>query len=347
VNDPFFSFVSLLIAVPTGVKFFNWIATMWGGSLTFPTPMLFAVGFLLNFLLGGITGVMIASPPIDFQAHESYFIVAHMHYVLGGGSLFAIFAALFFWWPKMFGHKLDERLGKWCFWLLLVGFNVTFFPMHFMGIEGMPRRVFTYESTGQLPLLNAIATAGSYVMLAGVLVFAWNAGRRRPVGCEFARVDHHLATARVQLHGAAPDPQRAARVRRAGESRGGLMLVGRRLFISSAAFGIVLAIAYWLVAHEISGAFLLGFMAFALTFLAGYMIVSEREADFWGDDRDAAHPDAEGNLLGTYTIRSPLPICAALAITMLVLGVVISPTLAIVSIIAILALGALFIVQSV
>jgi cytochrome c oxidase subunit 1 len=174
VNDPFFSFVSLLIAVPTGVKFFNWIATMWGGSLTFPTPMLFAVGFLLNFLLGGITGVMIASPPIDFQAHESYFIVAHMHYVLGGGSLFAIFAALFFWWPKMFGHKLDERLGKWCFWLLLVGFNVTFFPMHFMGIEGMPRRVFTYESTGQLPLLNAIATAGSYVMLAGVLVFAWN-----------------------------------------------------------------------------------------------------------------------------------------------------------------------------
>jgi len=125
-------------------------------------------------LLGGITGVMIASPPIDFQAHESYFIVAHMHYVLGGGSLFAIFAALFFWWPKMFGHKLDERLGKWCFWLLLVGFNVTFFPMHFMGIEGMPRRVFTYESTGQLPLLNAIATAGSYVMLAGVLVFAWN-----------------------------------------------------------------------------------------------------------------------------------------------------------------------------
>jgi len=186
VNDPFFSFVSLLIAVPTGVKFFNWIATMWGGSLTFPTPMLFAVGFLINFLLGGITGVMIASPPIDYQAHASYFIVAHMHYVLGGGSLFAIFAALFFWWPKIFGHRLDERLGKWCFWLLFVGFNVTFFPMHFMGLEGMPRRVFTYEATGQLPLLNAIASAGSYVMLAGVLAFAWNvvlsARRRVPAG---------------------------------------------------------------------------------------------------------------------------------------------------------------------
>jgi cytochrome c oxidase subunit 1 len=174
VNDPFFSFVSFLIAVPTGVKFFNWIGTMWRGSISFPTPMLFVVGFLLNFLLGGVTGVMIASPPIDFHAHDSYFIVAHMHYVLGGGSLFAIFAALFFWWPKMFGYRLREGLGKWCFWLLFVGFNVTFFPMHLMGIDGMPRRVYTYADAGALPLLNLIATVGSYLMLAGVLVFAWN-----------------------------------------------------------------------------------------------------------------------------------------------------------------------------
>ena len=174
VNNPFFSFVSFLIAVPTGVKFFNWIATMWGGSITFPTPMLFSMGFLMNFLLGGVTGVMIASPPIDYQAHDSYFIVAHMHYVLGGGSLFAIFAALFFWWPKIFGVMLDERLGKWCFWLMFVGFNVTFFPMHIMGVVGMPRRVFTYPDSGALPDLNLIATAGSYVMLAAVLVFAWN-----------------------------------------------------------------------------------------------------------------------------------------------------------------------------
>ncbi len=174
VDDPFFSFMSFLIAVPTGVKFFNWIATMWRGSISFATPMLFTMGFLINFLLGGITGVMVASPPIDFQAHASYFIVAHMHYVLGGGSLFAIFAALFFWWPKMFGRKLNERLGAICFWLLFIGFNVTFLPMHFMGLEGMPRRVFTYPDTGHLALLNAIATSGSYVMLAGVLVFAWN-----------------------------------------------------------------------------------------------------------------------------------------------------------------------------
>jgi cytochrome c oxidase subunit 1 len=186
VNNPFFSFVSFLIAVPTGIKFFNWIATMWRGSISFETPMLFAIGFLLNFLLGGVTGVMIASPPIDFQAEDSYFIVAHFHYTLGGGSLFAIFAAMFFWWPKMFGVKLDERLGKWCFWLLFIGFNVTFLPMHVMGLEGMPRRVFTYDAIGQLPLLNLIATAGSYIMCVGVVLFAWNvvysALRREPVG---------------------------------------------------------------------------------------------------------------------------------------------------------------------
>ncbi len=188
VDDPFFSFMSFLIAVPTGVKFFNWIGTMWRGSISFATPMLFSLGFLMNFLLGGITGVMVASPPIDFQAHQSYFIVAHMHYVLGGGSLFAIFAALFFWWPKLFGRKLNERLGKLCFWLLFIGFNVTFLPMHVMGLEGMPRRVFTYADTGHLALLNAIATAGSYVMVAGVLVFAWNvvvsAFDREPVGAD-------------------------------------------------------------------------------------------------------------------------------------------------------------------
>ena len=188
VNNPFFSFVSFLIAVPTGVKFFNWIATMWRGSISFQTPMLFSIGFLMNFLLGGITGVMVASPPIDFQAQDSYFIVAHMHYVLGGGSLFAIFAALFFWWPKMFGVKLHEGLGTWCFWLLFVGFNVTFFPMHLLGLDGMPRRVFTYANQGQLPELNLIATVGSYVMLAGVLVFIWNVVvstlKREPVGAD-------------------------------------------------------------------------------------------------------------------------------------------------------------------
>jgi cytochrome c oxidase subunit 1 len=186
VNNPFFAFVSLLIAVPTGVKFFNWIATMWRGSISLETPMLFAIGFLLNFLIGGITGVMLASPPIDYQAHDSYFVVAHFHYVLGGGSLFAIFAALFFWWPKMFGVKLGETLGRWCFGLLFVGFNVTFLPMHFMGVMGMPRRVFTYDAGESLPMLNLIATCGSYIMFVGVSLFVVNAiisaRARAPVG---------------------------------------------------------------------------------------------------------------------------------------------------------------------
>ncbi len=174
VNNPFFSFVSFLIAVPTGVKFFNWIGTMWRGSISFETPMLFSIGFLINFLLGGVTGVMVASPPIDFQAQDSYFVVAHFHYTIGGGSLFAIFAALFFWWPKMFGVKLKEGLGKLSFWLIFVGFNVTFLPMFLMGFDGMPRRVYTYADVGALPLLNLIATAGSYVMLAGVIAFVVN-----------------------------------------------------------------------------------------------------------------------------------------------------------------------------
>jgi cytochrome c oxidase subunit 1 len=174
VVDPFFSAVSFLIAVPTGVKFFNWIGTMWKGQLTFPTPMLFVLGFLANFLIGGITGVMIASPPIDFQARDSYFLVAHFHYVLGGGSLFAIFAAIYFWFPKMFGFMLNDRLGKWHFWLLFVSFNVTFFPMHLLGVMGMVRRTYTYPDLSGWSLLNAIATAGAALQAVAVLVFIAN-----------------------------------------------------------------------------------------------------------------------------------------------------------------------------
>ncbi len=175
--DPFFSAVSFLIAVPTGIKFFNWIGTMWKGQLTFPTPMLFSLGFLVNFLIGGITGVMIASPPIDFQARDSYFLVAHFHYVLGGGSLFAIFAAIYFWFPKMFGFMLDDRLGKWNFWLLFVGFNMTFFPMHFLGVMGMVRRIYTYPDLPGWTALNAVATAGAAIQGVGVILFMLNVYR--------------------------------------------------------------------------------------------------------------------------------------------------------------------------
>jgi len=186
VLNPFFSIMSFLIAVPTGIKFFNWIGTMWGGKITFATPMLFCLGFMLNFLLGGITGVMVASPPIDFHAQDTYFVVAHMHYVLGGGSLFAIFAALFYWWPKMTGFRLRERTGKVFFWLLFAGFNLTFFPMHQVGLRGMQRRIPDYPADVGWTWLNQAATLGSTLMAVAVVVFLWNlvqsTRRREPAG---------------------------------------------------------------------------------------------------------------------------------------------------------------------
>jgi len=186
VSNPFFSAVSFLIAIPTGVKFVNWIGTMWKGSIELSTPMLFCIGFMLNFLIGGITGVIIASPPIDYAAHDTYFIVQHFHYTIGGGSLFALFAALYFWFPKIFGVRLDERLGKWNFALLFIGFNVTFIPMGFMGLEGMARRVYTYPPVAHLALLNGVASIGTAIMVVGAALFFLNvaiaARKRVPVG---------------------------------------------------------------------------------------------------------------------------------------------------------------------
>ena len=174
VANGFFSGMSFLIAVPTGVKFWNWIGTMWKGKLEFTTPMLFSVGFLFNFLIGGITGVMVASPPIDYHAEDSYFLVAHFHYTLGGGALFAVFSAIYYWGPKMFGFKLNETMGKANFWLMFVGFNVTFLPQFFLGIEGMPRRVFTYAPTGDLPWLNALSSIGAGIMALAAIGFVLN-----------------------------------------------------------------------------------------------------------------------------------------------------------------------------
>jgi cytochrome c oxidase subunit I len=171
--------------VPTGIKFFNWIGTMWRGQLTFPTPMLFCIGFLLNFLLGGITGVMVASPPIDYHVEDSYFLVAHFHYVLGGGSLFAVFAALYFWFPKITGALLREPLGRLNFWLTFIGFNLTFFPMHLLGLWGMPRRVVTYPALPGWSEMNVIATVGAGLMgLSAVVLVAnvWISLRHRIPG---------------------------------------------------------------------------------------------------------------------------------------------------------------------
>jgi cytochrome c oxidase subunit 1 len=171
---PFFSFLSFLIAVPTGIKFFNWIGTMWRGQITFETPMLFALGFLLTFLLGGLSGVLLASPPVDFHVTDSYFVVAHFHYVLFGTIVFAVYAGVYFWFPKMFGRMLDERLGKVHFWLTFIGFHATFLVQHWLGNEGMPRRYADYLESDGFTTLNTISTVGSFILGASTLPFLYN-----------------------------------------------------------------------------------------------------------------------------------------------------------------------------
>jgi cytochrome c oxidase subunit 1 len=177
----YFMIASMIIAVPTGMKIFNWLATLWRGNLHFDTPMLYALGFLSLFVIGGLTGIYLAAFPIDWQVHDSYFVVAHFHYTLLGGVVFAVFAGLFYWWPKMFGRLLDERLGKWQFWLLFVGFNVTFFPQHFAGLEGMPRRIYTY-SNESWEGYNLVSSIGSWVMGVAILLFAVNVLKTRRSG---------------------------------------------------------------------------------------------------------------------------------------------------------------------
>ncbi|MFI9722176.1 cytochrome c oxidase subunit I [Streptomyces sp. NPDC052396] len=171
---PFFSFMSFLIAVPTGIKFFNWIGTMWKGSLSFETPMVWAVGFLVTFLLGGLSGVVIASPPLDFHLTDSYFIVAHLHYVLFGTIVFAMFGGFYFWWPKMTGKMLNERLGKIHFWTLFVGFQATFLVQHWLGEMGMPRRYADYLAADGFTTLNTVSSIGSFLLGLSTLPFLYN-----------------------------------------------------------------------------------------------------------------------------------------------------------------------------
>jgi len=170
----FFMLSSMVIAIPTGVKIMNWLATIWRGNISFDTPMLWALGFISIFTIGGLSGIFLAAFPIDQAVTDSYFVVAHMHYVLFGGAVFGMFGGLYYWWPKMFGKRLDERLGQWHFWLVFVGFNATFFPQHMLGLLGMPRRVYTYNQGGLWEAYNMASSIGSYVMALGMLVFAWN-----------------------------------------------------------------------------------------------------------------------------------------------------------------------------
>ncbi|MEZ4572981.1 MAG: cytochrome c oxidase subunit I [Thermomicrobiales bacterium] len=180
--DVVFGAASMIIAVPTGIKIFNWLATMWGGRLQFTVPMLFATGFILMFTMGGVTGVQFAVVAADWQLTDSYYVVAHFHYVLFGGTMLAVFAAAYYWFPKMTGRMLDERLGKWHFWLTLAGFNLTFFPMHILGLMGMPRRVYTYPDKPGWELLNSAETVGSFILGVSTLVFIWNIYRTLRAG---------------------------------------------------------------------------------------------------------------------------------------------------------------------
>jgi cytochrome c oxidase subunit I len=179
VNLPFFAFMTMLIAIPTGVKFFTWIGTMWRGSVTFETPMLFAIGFLVTFLLGGLTGIVLASPPLDFHVTDSYFVVAHFHYVVFGTVVFAMFAGFYFWWPKMTGRMLNERLGKIHFWTLFIGFHTTFLVQHWLGVDGMPRRYSDYLPEDGFTLLNQVSTVGALLLAVSTLPFLWNVWQTR------------------------------------------------------------------------------------------------------------------------------------------------------------------------
>jgi cytochrome c oxidase subunit 1 len=165
-----FMLASMVIAVPTGMKIFNWLATLWRGNISLDTPMLFALGFLSVFTIGGLSGIYLAAFPVDWQVTDTYFVVAHFHYVLFGGSMMGLLGGLWYWWPKMFGRFLSERIGKWAFAFIFVGFNVTFFPQHLLGLLGMPRRIYTYRHDGLWEAYNMVSSVGSYVMGFGFLL---------------------------------------------------------------------------------------------------------------------------------------------------------------------------------
>jgi cytochrome c oxidase subunit 1 len=171
----FFTASSMLIAVPSGIQIFCWLVTLWEGRPVYRTPLLFVLGFFFIFIIGGMSGVMVASVPLDTQVHDTYFVVAHFHYVLIGGAVFPLIGAVYYWFPKITGRMMSERMGRWNFWLAFIGFNVAFFPMHILGLQGMPRRVYTYLPEMGWGPLNLVATLGALLLFASFVLFLWNA----------------------------------------------------------------------------------------------------------------------------------------------------------------------------
>jgi cytochrome c oxidase subunit I len=174
IADSFFVAATMIIAIPTGVKIFNWLATMWGGSLKFTTAMLFSVGLVAVFTIGGLSGIMHASAPVNLQQHDTYFVVAHFHYVIVGGAMMGLWAGLYYWFPKVSGRYLSETLGQWHFWTTMIGFNLTFFPMHFSGLFGMPRRIYTYSAELNVDIYNQLATVGAFIFGISAVIMLWN-----------------------------------------------------------------------------------------------------------------------------------------------------------------------------
>jgi heme/copper-type cytochrome/quinol oxidase subunit 1 len=182
LGESFFTAASIMIAIPTGIQIFCWIATMWSGRIVVKTPMLWMLGFFAVFVAGGLTGVMLASVPLNTQLHDTFFVVAHFHYVLIGGAVFPLFGAVYYWFPKITGRLLSERLGAWVFGLFFAGFNLTFFPMHVLGLHGMPRRVYTYPAAMEWSTLNLTASAGALLMMSAVILLLIDTVRALRVG---------------------------------------------------------------------------------------------------------------------------------------------------------------------
>ena len=243
--DMFFVVSSLLVSIPTGIKFFNWLATMYGGKISFASPMLFACGFLSMFLIGGLTGIMLAAAPFDFQLSDSYFVVGHFHWVLIGGTLFGAIGGVYYWYPKATGRMMSERVARWQFWLLYIGFLLTFGPMHLSGMLGMPRRIYTYDADRGWALLNQLTTLGAIIQLPSFALFFYNlvsslwigaARRRRPLGRLDAGMDDDLAAALVQLRGGPDGSQPSSLVGRQTPRRSGLEVRMRAPDVSDASY---------------------------------------------------------------------------------------------------------------